>query len=162
MNTMFLNVYAIFSIFIALIDIVLAVKSRQKSKTTGRYLSYACLGAAVVDISYLISILNDDYMCVSVMSSIYFVNIDLMLLALLMFTVYFTRGKFSKNGRIAFAAAMVYTLFEVIVFSINPFVEIAVHYVRRDTLLSKYSYQMMPLYWDNFLSFPMRRWKRIC
>ncbi|MDD6041295.1 MAG: diguanylate cyclase [Clostridia bacterium] len=147
MNTMFLNGYAIFSIFIALIDIVLAVKSRQKNKTTGRYLGYACLGAAVVDISYLISILNDDYMCVSVMSSIYFVNIDLMLLALLMFTVYFTRGKFSKNGRIAFAAAMIYTLFEVIVFAINPFVEIAVHYVRRDTLLSKYSYQMMPLYW---------------
>ena len=64
MNTMFLDIYAKISILIALADVVLAVLSRRKNRTTGRFLSYACLGAAVVDISYLVSILNDNYMCV--------------------------------------------------------------------------------------------------
>ena len=94
MDATFLDYYIIISVLIALADGVLAVKSFQKSKTTGRFLGYACVGAAVVDISYLISILNDDYLCMSVMSSIYFVTIDIMLLCLLIFTVYFTKGSF--------------------------------------------------------------------
>ena len=151
MNTMFLDIYAKVSILIALADIVLAVLSRRKNRTTGRFLSYACLGAAVVDISYLISILNDDYMCVSVMSSVYFVNIDLMLLSLLVFTVYFTRGEFTRRGRIAFGAAAAYTAFELVVFAVNPFIEIAVHYVRHDTVITKYGYEMKPLYWMHLL-----------
>lgn len=51
----------------------------QKNNTTGRYLGLTCIAAAVVDISYLLSILNDDYFRVSVTSSIYFVSIDVML-----------------------------------------------------------------------------------
>ena len=88
---MFLDCYIMISVFIALIDVALAVKCFQENKTTGRYLGYACLGAAVVDVSYLISILNDDYIYMSIMSSIYFVTIDMMLLSLLVFTVYFTK-----------------------------------------------------------------------
>ena len=151
MNTMFLDIYAKISILIALADVVLAVMARRKNRTTGQFLSYACLGAAVVDISYLVSILNDDYMCVSVMSSVYFVNIDLMLLSLLVFTVCFTRGEFTRKGRIVFGAALLYTAFEMVVFAINPFCEIAVHYVRHDTLITKYSYEMKTLYWMHLL-----------
>ena len=144
---MFLDCYAKISILIAVADIMLAVMSFRKNRTTGRFLGYACLGAAVVDISYLISILNNDYLCVSVMSSVYFANIDVMLLCLLVFTVYFTRGEFTKRGRIAFGLAVLYAAFEMIVFAINPFREIAVHYIRHDTLFTRYSYEMKPLYW---------------
>ena len=144
---MFLDCYAKISILIAVADIMLAVMSFRKNRTTGRFLGYACLGAAVVDISYLISILNNDYLYVSVMSSVYFANIDVMLLCLLVFTVYFTRGEFTKRGRIAFGLAVLYAAFEMIVFAINPFREIAVHYIRHDTLFTRYSYEMKPLYW---------------
>ena len=99
MHAVFLDIYIKISIVIAMADGVLAVKSILKNRTTGRYLGFACAGAAVVDISYLISILNNDYLCVSVMSSIYFVNIDIMLICLLIFTVYFTRGSFTKPGK---------------------------------------------------------------
>ena len=99
MNAAFLDGYIKVSILIALVDTVLAMKSFQKNKTTGRFLGFACAGAAVVDVSYLISILNDDYLCMSVMSSVYFVTIDVMLLSLRGFTVYFTKGKFKKIGR---------------------------------------------------------------
>ena len=146
MHATFLDGYIKISILIALVDAVLAIKSFQKNRTTGRFLGFACAGAAVVDISYLISILNDEYLCMSIMSSIYFVTIDVMLLSLLVFTVYFTKGKFTKSGKTLMGLSILYTAFEVVVFAINPFYEIAIHYVRRNTFIAKYSYQMRPLY----------------
>ena len=146
MDATFLDYYIIISVLIALLDIVLAVKSYWKNKTTGRFLGFACAGAAVVDLSYLVSILNDEYLCMSVMSSIYFVTIDVMLLCLLTFTVYFTKGKFTKTGKSLLGAGILYTIFEIVVFAINPFHEIAIHYIPRNTLVAKYSYQMKPLY----------------
>lgn len=151
MNKLFLNCYIIISILIAIIDVILSVSSVKKNNSVGRYLGYACAGAAVVDISYLISILNDSYFCMSLMSSIYFISIDLMLVCLLIFTVYFTRRKFTKLGKIALKGIISYTLFEIIIFLINPVKELAIHYVRRDTLIAKYSYQMKPLYWMHLL-----------
>ena len=140
MNAAFLDGYIKVSILIALVDTVLAMKSFQKNKTTGRFLGFACAGAAVVDVSYLISILNDDYLCMSVMSSVYFVTIDVMLPSLLVFTVYFTKGKFTKTGKMLLGLSALYTMFEIAVFAINPFYEIAIHYVRRNTFIAKYSY----------------------
>lgn len=143
----FLDIYIKVSILIAVIDVFLAWRSFRKNKTTGRYLGFACAGSAIVDISYLVSILVDDYLFMSVMSSIYFVTIDLMLLCLLVFTVYFTKGSFTKLGRTALKLGILYAAFEVVVFAVNPFWEIAIHYVPRETLVARYSYQMKPLYW---------------
>lgn len=151
MNSLFLDIYIKSSILIAVIDVILAVKSIQKKIPMGRFLGYACVGAAVVDVSYLISILYDNYLCMSIMSSIYFVSIDLMLICLFIFTVYFTKSRFTKKGRTVLNLAMVYALFEVVVFAMNPFCEIAVHYVPRDTIIAKYSYQMKPLYWMHLI-----------
>lgn len=147
MKQAFPEIYSYISILIALLDIILAVLSIRKNKTTGRYLGFACAGAAVVDLSYLISILSDNYLCMSVMSSIYFVNIDFMLLNLVVFTVYFTRETLTKTGSILLRLAKLYAMFEVVVFAVNPFHEIAIHYVRRETIIARYEYQMMPLYW---------------
>ena len=147
MNKIFLDCYTIISILIALIDIILCKLSIQKNKTTGRYLGYACAGAAIVDLSYLVSILNDSYLCMSFMSSIYFVSIDIMLVCLLIFTVYFTKHTFTAKAKTAFRLIMLYTLFELVIFAINPFCEIAIRYIRRDTFIAKYTYQMRPLYW---------------
>ena len=143
----FLDIYVKVSILIAVIDVFLAWQSFRKDKTTGRYFSFACVGAAVVDISYLVSILANDYLYMSVMSSIYFITIDFMLLCLLIFTVYFTKGKFGKLGKTALKLGILYAAFEVVVFAVNPFWEIAIHYVPRVTLVARYSYQMKPLYW---------------
>ena len=151
MNGMFLDCYIKVSVLIALIDIVLAIKSFQKNETTGKFLGYTCIGAAVVDISYLISILSDSYLCMSIMSSLYFVSIDSMLICLLIFTVYFTKGKFKKIGKTMLKLGMLYTIFEIVVFAMNPFCEIAIHYVRRDTVIAKYAYQMKPLYWMHLI-----------
>ena len=80
------------------------------------------------------------------MSSIYFISIDFMLVSLLIFTVYFTKGKFSGYGKWMVAFCFLYCIYELIVFAVNPFMEIAIEYKPRDTLIAKYSYQMKPLY----------------
>ena len=146
MNEVVLKTYVFLSIIIAATDIILAIKSIKKNKTTGRFLGLACIGAAIVDISYLISIISDSYMAMSVMSSIYFVSIDYMLVCLLIFTVYFTKGRFSKYGRAAIGVCFFYCLYELVIFAINPFKNIAIGYVRRDTVIAKYSYDMKLLY----------------
>ena len=145
-ETVMINAYIVISIVIAATDILLAVKSFKKNKTTGRFLGFACMGAAIVDISYLISIISDSYMCMAVMSSIYFISIDFMLVSLLIFMVYFTKGKFSGYGKWMVAFCFLYCIYELIVFAVNPFMEIAIEYKPRDTLIAKYSYQMKPLY----------------
>lgn len=132
-------------------DLYLGVLSIRKNRTTGRYLGLACIGAAIVDLSYLISILSDSYLCMSVMSSIYFIDIDFMLLNLVAFTVYFTKGSFVNWGKKAMRLAVFYAVFEVIVFSVNPFCEIAVHYVKRNTQIAQYAYQMLPFYWMHLI-----------
>ena len=146
MNETILNWYIRISVIIALMDVFLAIKSFQKEGTTGRPLGFACLGAAVVDISYMISILSGEYLRMSIMSSIYFVTIDIMLLCLLVFTVYFTRGRFTRPGKFLLGSAILYAAFEVLVFAVNPFFEIAVHYIPRNTIIARYSYQMEPPY----------------
>lgn len=151
MNQVLLDVYIFLSITIAATDAILSVKSMQKNKTTGRYLGLACAGAAVVDISYLISILYDNYFCVSVMSSVHFISIDFMLICLLIFTVFFTKNKFTEVSRAAIRLAGLYAAFEVAIFVLNPFTEIALGYVPRDTMIARYAYQMKPLYWLHLL-----------
>ena len=47
--------------------------------------------------------------------------------------------------------AVFYAVFEVIVFSVNPFCEITVHYVKRNTQIAQYAYQMLPLYWMHLI-----------
>lgn len=136
-ETVVINAYIVISIIIAATDILLAVKSFKKNKTTGRFLGFACMGAAIVDISYLISIISGSYMCMAAMSSIYFISIDFMLVSLLIFTVYFTKGKFSGYGKWMVAFCFLYCIYELIVFAVNPFMEIAIEYKPRDTLIAK-------------------------
>lgn len=69
-------IYSILSLLLGILDIFLAVKSLKKRCKTGTFLGVACIGAAVVDFSYLASILSEDYFLVSFMSSIYFASID--------------------------------------------------------------------------------------
>ena len=48
-ETVMINAYIVISIIIAATDILLAVKSFKKNKTTGRFLGFACMGAAIVE-----------------------------------------------------------------------------------------------------------------
>ena len=135
-------VYIVLMIGIAVMDGVLSVKSFQKNKTTGRYLGFACMWATIIDISYLCSILSKSYGFVSVMSSIYFMGIDGVLISLFIFTTYFTKGAFSGLEKVLTKICLLYALFDFAVFAVNPFCHVAIDYIRRNTLISCYRYEM--------------------
>lgn len=145
-EAIFSLIYIAISLLLAAVDISLAVKSLRKNCKIGTYLGGACIGAAVVDISYLASILLDDYFRASVMSSIYFASIDWTLVCLLVFTRYFTKHPMNKKDRIIMKLILAYMVFDTIIFLINPFKEIAIRYEYRGTMIAKYKYHMMPLY----------------
>ena len=146
MSTSFITIYGLVSVLIAIVDLYLSAKSFENESALGKYLGWSCIFAAVVDVSYLISIVSEHYLLMSIMSSIYFAAIDVMLLLLIRFSVYFINGSFSSLGRRLMLAACAYAAFEVIVFAVNPFYEIAIHYVPRATEIAKYAYEMKPLY----------------
>ena len=145
-ETIFSLTYLAVSIALAAVDLFLAAKALKKKGKTGIYLGGACIGAAVVDLSYLASILLEDYFPVSVMSSIYFASIDWTLICLLVFTGYFTKHQMTRLDKAVLRFLLAYLVFDNIVFLVNPFHEIAVSYEYRETILAKYKYHMMPLY----------------
>ncbi len=139
-------VYLLVLIVIAVMDGVLGVKSIRKRTKTGQFLGCACIWATVIDLSYLCTILSTSYRFVSVMSSLYFMGIDGVLLNLLIFTIYFTKGDFSRLEHLLTRACLAYAAFDFAVLAVNPFRPIAIDYVPRDTIISHYSYQMKFLY----------------
>lgn len=142
----FSGFYILISLLIEIVTLVFAGKSLKKPTKKGRYLGYACLGAAAVVASYLISILIKDRFWFSVMSSVYFICIDLMLVSLYMFTIYFVKQKMTKWSRMILVAIGGYLVFDIVVLSLNPFFQNAIRFVERNTVLAKYSYQILPLY----------------
>ena len=133
MREYIINIYIIVMIMIAIMDVVLCIKSINKNNIIGRLLGLVCIWATVIDISYLFSILSDTYMYVSIASSIYFIGIDGVLISLLLFTIYFTKNGISAYEKIVVKICGVYGLFEMVLFAINPFFHICIDYIKRDT-----------------------------
>ena len=146
MRECIINIYIIALVMIAMMDIILSIKSIEKNNTIGKLLGCICIWATVIDISYLFSILSDSYMFVSVTSSIYFISIDGVLISLLVFIIYFTKNGILKYEKIIIKICCIYGLFEVVIFAINPFYHICIDYIKRDTEIAQYSYQMKFLY----------------
>ena len=139
--------YAVFTFILVLVDCWFAFKSFRKKTLEGIYLARCSGLAAFIALSYLISIIMTDYLIVSIMSSIYFICIDWLLIMMIRFvTVYTTRAK-SVITIPAMLAVQAYAWLETLVFAINPINEIAISYVRRDTPIAFYAYDIKFLYY---------------
>lgn len=145
--SLFLVEYAIASLVVAAVDILLAVMSFKKKDNRGRALGFTCVGCALVDLAYLGSVLSDNYFLYSCLSSLYFFNVSLVVLALVCFTREFCNMQLPRFGKIFLQIAGCWLIFDAIVFIINPFKEIAVSYVPRATEFAKYSYDMHILFY---------------
>ena len=138
--------YAVFTFVLIIVDCRFAFKSYRKKTLEGLYLARCSSLAALIALSYLISVLTEDYLIVSIMSSVYFVCIDWLLIMMIRFvTVYTTRAKTVVTIP-AMKAIQTYAWFETLVFAINPFKEIAIGYIHRNTPLAFYDYAIKPLY----------------
>ncbi len=140
--------YIIASLVFAALDVLLAVASFKKGGVRGKALGGTCIGCALVDLSYLISCCCTSKFLFSCMSSVYFVCIDIMLLCLVVFVADFCRkDDITKASQAHFKFSHFLVALDILVFTINPFVEIAIGYVPRDTEFAKFKYDMHFLFY---------------
>ncbi len=139
--------YIIASLVFAALDVLLAVMSFRKRGVLGKALGATCVGCALVDLSYLVSVCVENAFLYSCMSSLYFVSVDLMLMSLVIFVLNFCKFKITKMGNIHFAVASIYVGIEIVLFAVNPFKDFVISYIPRATEFAKYSYDMhIPYY----------------
>ncbi|PWJ64958.1 PAS domain S-box-containing protein/diguanylate cyclase (GGDEF)-like protein [Fibrobacter sp. UWR4] len=145
--SLFMAEYIVASLVFAALDVLLAMMSFKKTGIRGKALGYTCIGCALVDISYLLSTLFDNVFIFSCLSSVYFICIDFMLICLVLFVSDFCNIKQSKAGLGHLKLAHLFFAFEIAVFAVNPFCDIAVSYVPRETEFAKFSYDMHTLFY---------------
>lgn len=133
---------------VSVLDGVLAYRSFQKRTRKGWLLGATCSGACFVTVTYLISVLLKHYQLYSVFSSLYFIGIDVSLVLLLDFVLDFVSDQEErpKHG-VGWYCLLAYGVFDICVLAINPFREIALHYLPVDgVFVSHFIYEMLPLY----------------
>lgn len=138
-------IYTILTAVIVCGGILVAVLSFLKKTRLGTTLGLTALFAIIVEVSYGILVFTKDYFSYSVLSSIYFFFIDLMLAGMLSLMLRIT-GFWKKRLTLLTVICIVICACEMLVFAINPFFEIAISYQKTDRLISIYNYIMKPLY----------------
>lgn len=128
-------------------DILIALKAFGQGGAKGYALGSACLGAFAVTLSYTISLFAQNYFAYSLLSSIYFGGIDVTLLCLLFFNWYFVNPSGNRPKGILYRVLFLIGLADLLVFTINPFWEIAISFVYHEAEIACYTYQMHILYW---------------
>lgn len=135
------------AVLLCALDLWIAYSSAKKHNRLGRSLAFTNVMIAVVVLSYLFSILMTDYFAVSVASSIFFISIDLVLNGLIAFTVCFTgRSRSNIIGLIRWCSAVILAV-DCLALIVNPFCEVAISYVLRDTVVAHYAYRMHFMYY---------------
>ncbi len=139
---MFLLEYTILSLVVACVDLALARMAFKKKDYIGHCLGFTCLGTALVDVFYLFSIWSDSYFVNSLMSSLYFICIDWMLMFLVGFATVFTKRKMSKLGGLFNKICLGVLVVDNVCLLVNPFYEFVISYVPRNTPFAVFAYDM--------------------
>lgn len=147
----FVTVVMLISISIALMDLMIAKKSFAENKKEGFYLGRSCLLAALVDISYLLSILVEDRLIYACLTSIYFITIDLMLNYLVKFVLEFTKSPQNRVHRFIFRFSKIYMVLDILLLISNPWTFVCVEYLPRNAILGKYAYVLKPPYYCHLI-----------
>ena len=139
--------YIVVAVMLAAIDFFYGHKAFQKDEPFGRYLGISAFAAAVVTLSYMVSIQTRTQLIVSVSSSIYFSGIDWMLVSLVHFVYSFTENHTIRRSALFRKIAVIYAAFDTVVMAVNIFTGIAIRYVEEDGReVAFFSYDMKPLY----------------
>ena len=142
----FLDIFVSLNIIFVLFDLLLVVFC-LKYKTIGRKVyAVAMLFAATTIISYIISIYVRNYFWFSMWSSIYFISIDWCLAFFFYFSCLMVKKQDNRHLSTIIKVFFIYALLDTAVCLINPFLEISISYIPRDTLVAVYAYNKMALY----------------
>ena len=131
MNDSVVTAFCIVSVLLAWIDLSISRRALSKATEMGNYLAFSGIAAALVTLSYLLSVLSVDHFRVSLSSSIYFMSIDWLLIFLVHFVMLITRRDADALTTQIRKILHVYAIFDSAVFFVNVYREIAVSYVPR-------------------------------
>ena len=119
----------------------------QKHRKTGyEWLSAAISAAAMVTLSYLVSITVKDYQLMSVFTSLYFCANTVTCYFTLRYMMAFTGTEMRKPFTPVLAVTGVLCVADIIIELLNPFFEYAVTYTYEEREIACYSFESFPLY----------------
>ncbi len=146
-NIILINMYIVISLFVLIADGITAFRAYREKKNNSSILGTTCIFAALVQITYLLSISAKSYSVMSFFFSLYFISVDLSVYTLL----YFVRHYMIKNpsgwDKTIKNITTGYLILDIIFFFINIFHEIMIHYEFTGELIAGYSFVMKPLYY---------------
>ncbi|MDO4198384.1 MAG: HD domain-containing protein [Erysipelotrichaceae bacterium] len=146
MNSISVGLYVMVNLALAGFDIFLAFACLKYDKKSSRIFSCSLIAATITVVSYICSIFIRDYFWYSLFSSIYFISIDWCLAFFLYFTCVFLKIDENKVLKLIIRLIFAYAAIDTITNLINPFYEISISYIYRQTAVSCYAYDKMFLY----------------
>lgn len=152
MNTDFFTVvYVCISLLVVYFDIFTAYKCLGLKRKSSNWLALTCIGAAMVQIAYLVSVFVSSYRAMSVFMSLYFTSVSITVFAFFVFFRIYVRSGFGKREIISFWALIGWLVFDITCNVINTFKEIVVQYYSNGQSVARYSYKMLPVFWVHLI-----------
>lgn len=148
-NLLFILFYFVISCGIICRETILFLRCLDKNNQAKIYLGICSLFAALVLITYSVTIFLDTsthYFLVSLFSSLYFASIDAMLAVFVLFIFHFTQVKISKTNFRLLRILQYIVIFDIISLLLNPIFGHCVDLQVRDTFIANYRYIMKPFY----------------
>ena len=146
-----IQLYGVITMMFVIFEVIMASFSSGQETKLGKSLGWTSFVAGIVTITYYLSIAIKDAFIASVWASAYFVSIDLVLLSLMAFVVTLLGIEEDQKVKRALLALNRYAIVEAVVFVINPFFNISVSFVYRNTAIAFYRYQIHPLYYFHLI-----------
>lgn len=140
--------FQIISIIVTIINITIGVLAILKKDKKGKFLALTCFTGVIVDIFYTISACTQNAQLASIFSSLYFIFIDLLLLAFLGFNVNYGKPNKLSKLKVLCYVLIAYWFVEIAIFIVNIFNPIVVSYTYRESAqFMWFTYNLKPLYW---------------
>lgn len=142
----FLDVFVSLNIIFLLFDLLLSAFCFKDRTNNRRIFAVALYFAASAIVSYIITIYVRDYFWFSLCSSLYFLSIDWCLAFFFYFSCLLIRKQNDKYLNMMIKVYFAYAIIDTIICLINPFYEISISYIPRDTIVSVFAYNKMLLF----------------
>lgn len=136
-------------LMICVLDSVVFVRASKKKNEIGHYISRTMLFSLLLTGSYMISLFVTNELVYSVLSSLYFIGVDLTLYSLMRYVLAFVMDGSKKprhSEQVLGWLSLGYLIFDIAMLMLNPFTGIVIRYVPRDTVVSHFSYDMGVLF----------------
>lgn len=140
------NIYIAISLIIAFASFIIASKAFHNKTTEGRYLGIMIGFGSVVNLSYVGSLLAEEYFSLSLANSIYFAMFDIMLMAFLLYIIEFTGTKKTSSRKALFCIICLYAFFDILMIMANPFNHVAKSHYDKIIELVDLRYVYLPSY----------------